>query len=184
MPSRLNEALMKEFQGRVGGVSHGILVNYTGLSVNETNALRKRLMKNALRMTVLKNRIANLVLKPKFGDGIGQVLKGPTAVIYGGEDPVSAAKTVLECCKGLNKLQVRGGFIEGKSLTKAEVEALSKMPSKEDLLSQVLTGIITPASNLAYCFDAIYQQLNFGAVATELGGLLDSYHEKLKSSSS
>jgi len=183
MPSRLNQILLNEFSGRFNDVPHGILVDYTGLSVNEASDLRVRLMKSALRMTVIKNRIAKLVFQEVLGDGIGGLLSGPIAIIYGNDDPVAAAKTVIDCIKEAGKMELRGGFVQGKSISVDEVESLSKMPSKEDLLAHILSGIEAPASNIAYCLDAVFSELNIGAIAVELSGLFTAYHEKLKSDS-
>ncbi|MBI2193221.1 MAG: 50S ribosomal protein L10 [Planctomycetes bacterium] len=180
MPSRLNEYLMTELTNQFQEVRHGIFVDYTGLNAVEAHVLRGRLLKGALRMQVLKNRVAKLALQPAVGADIGVLLRGPVAVIYGSEDPVQAAKTVLECVQATGKLKVRGGFVEGMALEPGAVEQLARMPSKSDLLGQIVGGFTAPAANWAGCLDGLFRQFNFNGVAFELSGLLEAYHYQLK----
>jgi len=181
MPSRLNQLLYQELTERLREVAHGIFVDYTGLSAMEANELRGRLLKDALRLHVIKNQIARLALRDAAGvKGLEELLLGPIAVVYGNDDPVAAAKTILDCMKGIGKLEIRGGFLDGAALTAADVENLARMPSKKDLFGHLLAAITAPASNIAGCLDGIFRELNFGGLAAELAGLFDAFHEKLK----
>jgi len=183
MPSKLKEYLRSELAERFKDESHGIFVDYTGLTAMEANELRGRLMKDALRLTVIRNRIAKLALKDAMDAGIADLLTGPIAVIYGNDDPVSAAKVALDCREEIGKIEIRGGFLEGKALAPQEVEDLSKMPSKAQLLALIAGSLTAPASNFLSYLEGVFRELDFGGVARELAGLFDAYHHKLKESS-
>lgn len=180
MPSKLNGYLLKELSGEMQDVSHGIFVDFTGLNARESNALRGRLLKSALRIQVIKNRVAKLAFQTTLQGDINQILKGPIAVIFGNPDPVTSAKIVLDNISSSGKLKLRGGFIDGKTLNIGDVERLAKMPSKLELMARILGSVQSPASNLVYGMEAVFRQFNFGGVATQLAGLFEAYHQKLK----
>jgi len=182
MPSKLKAYLRSELAERFKDESHGIFVDFTGLTAMEANALRGRLLKDALRLTVLRNRIAKLALQDAMDTDVAGLLTGPIAVIYGNDDPVSAAKVALSCVQELGKLEIRGGFLEGKVLAPEQIEDLSKMPSKAQLLASIAGSLKAPASNFLSYLEAIIRGLDFGGVARELAGLLDAHHHKLKES--
>ncbi|MDA0836702.1 MAG: 50S ribosomal protein L10 [Planctomycetota bacterium] len=179
-PNRLNTLLCSQLKAEFGPVGHGIFVDYSGLTVLESNELRGKLVKQALKMQVIRNRIAKRVLMDASGVDLTEILKGPIAVIYGNEDPVEAAKIVLDVAKNSEKLKVRGGFVEGKSLDGKQVDALSKLPTRDQLLSQILAAILSPAQTFVSGINEILSNLNFNGVARELHGLFSAYHEKLK----
>jgi large subunit ribosomal protein L10 len=97
---------------------------------------------------VTKNRIAKLALKGTRFEDLDTLFTGPTAVGTS-EDPVAAAKTLVEYAKSNNKLTIVGGSMDGKVLDKAGVEALAKMPSLDELRGKLVGLLQAPASKLA-----------------------------------
>lgn len=180
MANRLNEIMLREMSGKLQELSHGIFVDFTGISAEEANELRGRLLKNALRLYVIKNRIAKLAFQPILDEKINDVLQGPVAMIYGNDDPVAAAKEVVGCVSDWERLELKGGFLEGRTLIAADVKQLAKMPSKKELFSHIVGAITTPASNIVGGIEGLLREFNFGALATELSGLFTAYHAKKK----
>jgi large subunit ribosomal protein L10 len=179
-PNRLNTLLCSQLKAEFEPVGHGIFVDYSGLTVIESEEIRGNLVKQALKMQVIRNRIAKRVLMEAAGVDLNEILRGPIAVIYGNEDPVEAARIVLDVAKLSTKLEVRGGFVEGKSLDDKEVDALSKLPTKDQLLAQILGAIQSPAQTFVSGINEILSNLEFNGVARELHGLFTAYNEKLK----
>jgi large subunit ribosomal protein L10 len=182
MPCKLNQYLNSELTEKLGNCTHGIFVDYTGVTAMEANTLRGRLLKDALRLTIVKNRVAKIVLKDATRTDVASLLKGPIAVIYGNSDPVVAAKVALSCIQDSGKLQLRGGFLEGKPLAPEQVKELARMASKSEILAQILGSITAPASTILGCLEGVLREINFNALASELSGLFEAYRQKVKGS--
>jgi large subunit ribosomal protein L10 len=97
---------------------------------------------------VTKNRIAKLALKDTRYEDLDSLFTGPTA-IGTSQDPVAAAKTLVEFAKSNNKLTIVGGSIDGKVLDKSGVEALAKLPSLDELRGKLVGLLQAPAGKLA-----------------------------------
>ena len=110
-----------------------VFVKNSGLTVVEIEEFRKNLRAQGARMTVAKKTLIKLALKannlPDIDDAI---LEGPIGVVFG-PDEISAAKLSAAFAKEHEKLELMGGILEGKVLSKAETVALSKVPSKQEL---------------------------------------------------
>ncbi|MDP6118705.1 MAG: 50S ribosomal protein L10 [Planctomycetota bacterium] len=180
IPSRLKTLLRSQLKDEFEPVEHGIFVDYRGLTVMESDALRGDLVKKALKMQVIRNRIAKRALIDAAGVDLTEILKGPIAVIYGNDDPVEAAKIVLDVARANDKVEVRGGFADGKALNDKQVDELSRLPTRDQLLAQILGAIQSPAQTFVSGINEILSDLDFNGVARELHGLFTAYNEKLK----
>ena len=87
------------------------------------------------------------------------MFKGPTAVAYSKEDMMAPAKVAKKFADDFEKLTIKGGIIEGKVATVAEVEALAAVPSKDVLLSQIVYGLLFPVTKLAMLTKAVAEKL-------------------------
>lgn len=132
-----------------------ICTDFKGMSVAKVTAFRKSLREKGASARVVRNTLAKLSASQAFAaSDQGEVgrfvsaIKGTTMVIYSDVDPVSPAKALTDLKKDLPDLQVRGGWFDGKFIDSAGVEELSKMPSREELLSTLLRLINTPATQL------------------------------------
>jgi large subunit ribosomal protein L10 len=118
------------------------------MTVAESGDLRQKMREAGAGLKVTKNRIAKLALKGTRFEDLDSLFTGPTAVGTS-EDPVAAAKTLVEYAKSNNKLTIVGGSMDGKVLDKAGVEALAKMPSLDELRGKLVGLLQAPASKLA-----------------------------------
>src|SRR5690606_14139292 len=80
---------------------------------------------------------------------IGQLMVGPSALVYGGESVVDIARELIDKAKGNDKLQFKGALLEGQLFGPTEIEALSKFPTREEALAKAVGSILSPGSNLA-----------------------------------
>jgi large subunit ribosomal protein L10 len=115
--------------------------------------------KNGVNYKVVKNTTLNLVFKELGIEGLDEMFKGPTAVAYSTEDMMAPAKVSKKFADDFEKLSIKGGIIEGKVATVAEVEALAAVPSKDVLLSQIVYALLFPITKLAMLTKAAAEKL-------------------------
>ena len=136
-----------------------IFSGYRGIKVQAITDLRSKLRKEKASLKVVKNRLAKRVFESQGLKDLEKFLDGPTAVTWAEKDSVSVAKVLIEFAKENEALVVRGGFVEGRVLTSKDIEALSKLPSREVLLSRALSSMLAPASNLVGVLAAVPRSL-------------------------
>ena len=173
MPSRLKEMMLNELGERYRGVENMIFVGYRGLSSLAIAEFRGELRKEQVHLRVVRNRIAVRALA-ELGqpDKVGGLFDGPTAVMDG-EDPVAMARAALAFARRNDKLEVKGGVVEGQVLGPQEVRALSTMPGKRDLQAGIVGLAMSPGARLAAALLA---------PAGALAGALKALVEKLEKS--
>ena len=136
-----------------------VFVDARGLTVEQDTALRTEMRKNGVSYKVVKNTTLNLVFKELGIEGLDEMFKGPTAVAYSTEDMMAPAKVSKKFADDFEKLTIKGGIIEGKVATVAEVEALAAVPSKDVLLSQIVYALLFPITKLAMLTKAAAEKL-------------------------
>jgi len=173
MPTKeKKQQTVAELRGIFDRAQVAIVTDYRGLNVKEITDLRRRLQKVGGDLTIAKNTLIKLVSQDlESWKPMEEFLAGPTALAVGFDDPVAAAKALQDFAKEKRKvqIQIRGGALEGKALTAAQVKDLASMPSKEVLLSRMLGSLQSPAQKLAsalsggarnvvYALDALRRQ--------------------------
>jgi len=150
--------------------SSGVVVvaHYVGLTVAEMQALRAKMSLAGGGVRVAKNRLAKIALQGKPCESIGDLLTGMTVLSFS-EDPVAAAKVVEEFAKENKKFEILGGAMGGTALDRAGVEAVSKLPSREELIASIVAAIGAPASNVAGAI---------GAPASNIASILSTIEDK------
>ena len=136
-----------------------ILTEYKGYSVEEITNLRRALQKEGGDYMVTKNTLAKIALKDTAFEVLSEMMTGATAIAFGYEDQVAPAKIVAQFIKDSKKGAMLGGALDGKLLNAKEAEALSKLPSKEELYAKILGSINSPASGIANSLSAVMSQL-------------------------
>jgi len=130
------------------------LVSYRGISASKMNILRKDLSKKAAKMRVTKAKIAGLALKELKLDDLSGRIDGQTALIYSDSDAVEISKILVKFSKQCEGFVVQGGLVGEVVLDKKDVQRFSDLPSREVLLSQLLSLLQSPATKLAYILNA------------------------------
>lgn len=140
-----------EVTRRLEGVNDLLTINVVGVDANTTYNLRKKLREKKIQLLVVRNRLARRAtegtkLAPAFEGATGSM-----AVVWGGEDFVSLAKEIvaLKKDKTLEKLEPRGGVMDGEALTPARVEEISKWPNRQEMLSILSGQLLGPGSTLS-----------------------------------
>ncbi len=150
--------------------SSGVVVvsHYEGLTVAEMQDLRARAREAGSAVRVAKNRLAKIALEGRPCASIADYMTGMTVLTYS-EDPVSAAKVVEGFAKDNKKFEILGGAMGETALDRSGVEAVSKMPSREELIASIVGCIGAPASNIAGAI---------GAPASNIASILSTIEEK------
>ena len=150
--------------------SSGVVVvsHYAGLTVAEMQDLRARMREAGGSVRVAKNRLAKIALEGKPNASIADLLSGMTVFAFS-EDPVAAAKVCEDFAKENPKLDILGGAMGDTALDRAGVTAVSKMPSREELIASIVGCIGAPASNIAGAI---------GAPASNIAGVLSTIEER------
>lgn len=141
----------------------GVVVDFKGISVADDTKLRKDIRESgATTYAVVKNTLLSRALKDAGIEGMDEVLEGTTAIAYSAEDYISGAKILNGFAEKSKTFNIKAGFIDGKVVSKEEVERLAKLPSKEGLLAQVLYALNGNISGLARALQAIVDKKNEG----------------------
>jgi large subunit ribosomal protein L10 len=145
------KASVEEIKAKLEEAKVAIVMDYRGLTVEELTDLRTLFRKEAeATLTVTKNTLAKRAVEGTEFEPICEHLQGPTAIIFGTGDqvkPVKVARDYLKKNKKQNEL--RGGCLDGKSLSATEVQALADLPSREQLIAQLAGCIAAPLVGLA-----------------------------------
>ena len=141
-----------------------VVVDYLGITVEEATNLRAELRNAGVQFAVVKNSILSRAAKEAGLEGMDDIFKGPSAVAFSNEDVVAPAKILADFAKKVEALEIKAGVVEGKVSSKEEIEALAKLPSREGLLSMLLSVLQAPVRNTALAIKAVADQKD-GAAA-------------------
>lgn len=141
--------LVGEIEEAITKCNVAVLTDYRGLSASELTNLRRKLREAGVEYRVVKNTLARLAAKGAGKDFLTGSFDGPVAIAFGYDDIAGPAKALLDYIRSSKSiLAIKGGFLGDRLLTPDEVTALSKLPSREVLLSQVLAGMQSPIVSL------------------------------------
>jgi large subunit ribosomal protein L10 len=145
MPNQHNLGQIKILKEKLDQAQSAVIVEYQGTSVNDQVDLRSALTEAGGEMFVTKNTLIDIAVgKGKLADS----LTGMNAVVFSFEDPVAALKALFKFHKDTDKLVIKQGFMEDKVLSIEEVESLSKLPGKQELLTTLVVRLQGPAYGL------------------------------------
>lgn len=144
------QAFVAEMQAEVEKAAGVLFVDFFKLTVAQADALRSSLRAANVRYRVVKNTLMCRVLEGKPFESASKCLKGtPTGMVWSHEDPVTPAKLAYAFAKECDNFKVKGGVVDNQSITPAQAEALSQLPSKEELQGQIVTLAKSPGSKVA-----------------------------------
>lgn len=124
------------------------VMDFTGLTVGEVTELRRRVKEASGNYVVVKNTLARLAVAGSRNEPVKGLLEGPSAVAYTTVDPVILAKALSEFAKGHEKLQFRGGIVEGQLLDAKQAQQVAALPSKQELVARLLFLLQSPMRRL------------------------------------
>jgi large subunit ribosomal protein L10 len=134
-----------------------VVADYRGLNVAQVTQLRKLLREAGIEFQVLKNSLVSRAAANTEMSELDAVLTGPTAIAFG-KDVVAPAKIISDFAKKNDALKVKGGIVEGRFVDAAQVRALADLPSRDGLLSMLLSVLQAPVRNFALAVKAVAEK--------------------------
>jgi large subunit ribosomal protein L10 len=167
------ERIVAELTEKLRNSDTMIVADYRGLTMPQIDALRGRLIENGARFSVVKNTLTRRAAEAAGADSLLALLEGPSAIAFieADGDAVAVAKALADSARDTKVLQIRGGLMQGRVITGADIEELAKLPPLEILRGQVIGAILAPLTSIAALVNAPLQNLY---------GLIDARIEQLQ----
>ena len=167
------QKILDEIREKLKDYPNMIVADYRGLTVEQITNLRGKLREKEFNFQVLKNTLLTIALSETGlqESDTTDVLSGPTGIVWCQDDPVTPAKILADFSKEFNALELKGALVDGQMVDQAGVIALSKLPTRDQIMGQIVGGIQGPMVKLAQCFNGLN---------TKLAGLLSAYKDKLE----
>ncbi|HEU0072398.1 MAG TPA: 50S ribosomal protein L10 [Dehalococcoidia bacterium] len=171
MPTEKKIQAVKEMTETLSRSSVVIGADYRGLTVEEATALRRAMREAGIQIQVVKNTLFLRAAEAAGMPGVGELAEGPTAIIYGFDDPLAPIKTVVEYQRqARNSFQARKAFMDGEIIPAGRLADLASLPPKEVMIAQIVGALQSPITNLVYLLSATLQ---------EFSGLLDARTDQM-----
>lgn len=145
----LKQPIVEEIKENIKDAKSVVLVDYRGLNVEQDTILRKTLREADVIYKVYKNTMVKLAIDGTEFDSLKDDLEGPTAVVISKTDATAPARLIANFAKENPELEIKTGVVEGVHYDTAGIKAISKIPSREELLSKFLGSIQSPIANFA-----------------------------------
>ena len=161
----LKKPIVEEISANIKDAQSVVIVDHRGLTVAEDTELRKQLREAGITYKVYKNTMMNFAFKGTDCEGLTEYLEGPSAIAISKDDATAPARILCKFAKTAKALEIKGGIVEGTVYDSNGIEAISNVPSREELLGKLLGSIQSPITNLARVLNQIAEQQ--GAPAAE-----------------
>ncbi len=154
MPTQRKVELVDELSDKMSRMQLAVVADYRGFSVAELSALRTKLREHGAEMVVAKNTLLRLAARNAGREEIEPFLEGPTAVTFAYDNVAKVAKVLLDASKTSKPMVVRGGLLGNSPIPANGLENVTKLPTREEALAQVLGGISAPVSGVVGVLNA------------------------------
>ena len=161
------KAVVAELSERLKSSCTGLLVNYKGISVADDTKLRKELREAGVKYTVVKNTLLSRACEEVGLQGLQTVLEGTTALATSDEDYAAAARILCAYADKNKNFEVKSGYLDGEVVDLATITQLSKLPTREVLLANVLGAFQAPIASFARAVQAVVDKGGVEACATK-----------------
>jgi large subunit ribosomal protein L10 len=167
------ERVVAELTEKLKSADTLIVADYRGLTMPQIDGLRGKLLEQGARLSVVKNTLTRRAAEAAGADQLLALLEGPTAIAFveSDGDPAAVAKALADSARETRVLEIRGGVMQGRTISSADVDELAKLPPLDVLRGQVLGAVIAPLSSFVALVNAPLQ---------DLIGLIDARVEQLE----
>lgn len=152
------ELVVNEVAEKLRSSAATVVADYRGLDVAAVTELRKQLREANVEFQVIKNSIVRRATAATELTGLDDSLKGPTAIAFSATDAVAPAKILNDFAKTNDALKLKGGVVDGAIYDAAQIKALAELPSRDGLLSMLLSVLQAPMRNFALAVKAVAEQ--------------------------
>lgn len=166
----LKQPIVEAIAEEIKDAQSVVLVDYRGLTVAQDTELRKQLREAGVVYKVYKNTMMKRAFEGTEFEGLENCLEGPSAIAVSKDDATAPARILCKFAKDAPALELKGGVVEGTVYDVAGLTELSKIPSREELLSKLLGSIQSPITNFARVIKQIAEQGGGEAAAAAAEG--------------
>lgn len=145
----LKQPVIAEIAELLNGAQSAVVVDYRGLTVEQDTALRKQLREAGVSYKVYKNTMIRFAAKGTEFEALDPNLEGPTALAVSKTDATAPARILANFAKKADKLEIKGGVVEGTYYDAKGMNVIATIPSREELLGKLLGSIQSPITNFA-----------------------------------
>ena len=145
----LKQPIVAEISEAIKDAQSVVLVDYRGLTVEQDTNLRKQLREAGVTYKVYKNTMMNFAFKGTDFEGLAPYLEGPSAVAISTTDATAPARILAKFAKDAKALEIKAGVVEGNVYDAAGMQAISQIPSRDELISKLLGSLQSPITNFA-----------------------------------
>jgi len=149
------KVVVEEIKSHIQNAKSIVLIDYRGISVAEDTNLRREFRKNGAVYKVYKNRLFKKACDELGITGFDSYLEGTTAFAFGMDEETTAPRIAKNQIKALNKMEIKAGYCDGQVIDAIGVNTLASIPSKEQLIANLLSMLNAPVSALARTLQAI-----------------------------
>jgi large subunit ribosomal protein L10 len=172
MSKHVKEMIMRDYKDRLGDTSDAMVISLRGVKGTATTTIRNQLAKKQIKITVVRNSLAKKSFEGTPLATLGEFLTGSSAIAYGGQSVVEIAREIVGMIEKNPLIELRGAVLDGQVFKgKAGVTELSKFPTKDEAIGQIVTLVVSPARKL------VAQITGPGGT---IGGLIKSIEGKLE----
>ena len=161
----LKQPVVAEIAELFNGAKSAVVVDYRGLTVEQDTALRKKLREADVTYKVYKNTMIRFAAKGTEFEALEPHLEGPTALAVSKSDATAPARVLAEFAKTAEKLELKGGVVEGTYYDAKGINVFGTIPSREVLLGRLLGSMQSPIANFARVLNQIAEKQGDGASA-------------------
>jgi len=145
MSKYVKEMMMDQLKTELGDSKSVLILDFKGLDAVSENKLRLELRKKKIHLRAVKNTLAKRVFSDGGMKGLDKYLSGPSVAVWGGDGVAELAKEISAQVKKLKKPEIKGGVVDGIVISPSQVEEITKLPSREVLIGQVIGLLLGPA---------------------------------------
>jgi large subunit ribosomal protein L10 len=168
MSKYVKEMMMDQLRADLGESRSMLILDFKGLDAISEHQFRTDLRKKSIRVRTLKNTLARRVFDEIGVDGLSRYLEGPSVLVWGGVGVAELAKEISGQVKKLKKPEIKGGAVDGVVIGPEQVEDITKLPSREELIGRIAAMALAPVQRIVSLANA-----PIGAVASQLQSIAE-----------
>ncbi|MCI5721166.1 MAG: 50S ribosomal protein L10 [Firmicutes bacterium] len=149
------QVIIDEIKAKLETAQSAVVIDYMGITVEQADAMRKKLREANVDYTVYKNTLMKRAIEGTAFAPLADVLEGPSAIAISSEDATAPARTLNEIIKDYKKMEFKAGIVEGEFYDKAGIEQIAEIPSRDVLIAKFMGSIQSPVSKFVRTLQAI-----------------------------
>jgi ribosomal protein L10 len=169
MSKPVKQLIQKEYVSRLDGVDSVAVLDMTGIDANTNTSIRARLREKEIQIAVVRNSLVRKALSQVGLPGACDLIDGPCAIAYGADSVVTVVRELLDIKKKTKQLDVKGAVMEGNVFGKEDIDALSKYPTRDEAIADVVGCVLSAGANLGACLNG---------PGGQIAGILKALEEK------